>query len=399
MITSHGKMNNRIIILILCDYFLPGYKGGGAVRTVANTVDQLGDEIRFRIITRDRDYLDKKPYKNIRADRWNRIDKADVYYLAPKQQTPFYLLKIIKKTPHDILFLNSFFSVPFSTVPLLLNRFGLIKNRSILLAPRGEFSPGALQIKKTKKLVYMAIMRLFGFCRGISWQASTIYEKKEIYRWFGKNMFVVVAQDLVETHHPSGKSKKIFKKPGELKIIFLSRISRKKNLIGALNMLKKISGKIKFDIYGPREDREYWNECEKEIKTLPGDIKVCYMGSVEHDQVPSVLSSHHLFFFPTFGENFGHVILEAMQSGLPVLTSNLTPWQELEKQGLGWDLPIERDDLFNKALQHCVEMGNLEFQKLSANIINYAATFIKDDAVLGANRKMFKTVVNFNKER
>ena len=41
--TGHGKLN----ILIFADYYLPGFKAGGPIKTLSNLVDQLGDEFHF----------------------------------------------------------------------------------------------------------------------------------------------------------------------------------------------------------------------------------------------------------------------------------------------------------------------------------------------------------------
>ena len=43
------------LILVICDYYLPGFESGGAMRTIVNMVDRLADEFRFRIVTRDHD--------------------------------------------------------------------------------------------------------------------------------------------------------------------------------------------------------------------------------------------------------------------------------------------------------------------------------------------------------
>ena len=49
-------------ILTFVDYYLPGYKAGGPIRTIANMVSQLGGEFEFLIVTRERDFLDTVPY-------------------------------------------------------------------------------------------------------------------------------------------------------------------------------------------------------------------------------------------------------------------------------------------------------------------------------------------------
>jgi glycosyltransferase involved in cell wall biosynthesis len=122
--------------------------------------------------------------------------------------------------------------------------------------------------------------------------------------------------------------------------VFISRISPKKNLLFALRMLQSVLGDISFDIYGPIEDARYWNRCEKAIGTLPPNVRVKYMGMVEHEKVGEVFAEHDLFLFPTLGENYGHVICEALSAGCPVLISDQTPWRHLQEEGAGWDIPL-----------------------------------------------------------
>jgi len=64
-----------------------------------------------------------------------------------------------------------------------------------------------------------------------------------------------------------------------------------------------------------------------------------------------VFSKYDLFFFPTRGENYGHVIAESLSVGTSVLTSDQTPWQRLPDDELGWDLPLDRESLFVEKLE------------------------------------------------
>src|SRR3990172_4392916 len=102
-------MTEKGTVLVLLRNYLPGYKSGGPVRPLANMVEQLGDEFRFRIITSDRDALDEGPYPAVLVDGWNRVGKADVYYASPPNLSFRRLSKLIAGTPHDVLYLNSFF--------------------------------------------------------------------------------------------------------------------------------------------------------------------------------------------------------------------------------------------------------------------------------------------------
>ena len=85
-------------------------------------------------------------------------------------------------TPHDLIYLNSFFNPRF-TQQVLVNRWlGRLPPRPIVIAPRGEFSAGALQIKAFKKVVYLGLVKWSGLYDDLVWQASSAREAEEIRR-------------------------------------------------------------------------------------------------------------------------------------------------------------------------------------------------------------------------
>ncbi len=379
-----------IKILTSVGYYLPGYKAGGPIRTLANMVGKMGDEFQFKIITADRDFDDTKPYSGIRINGWNRVGKAEVLYMSPNRHSLSNFRRLLCSTEYDVLYLNSFFSPYFTIKPLLLRRLQLIPDKSLILAPRGEFSPGALGLKSLKKLVYLWTAKAFGLYRGVIWQASSEYEEADIRQWFGKDVPVVVAPDLPPMVHSADELlPKSEKSEGCLKIVFLSRISRKKNLDSALKMLKGLNGKVKFNIYGPMEDKTYWAECEKIIGGLSGNIEVRYCGSVAHDKVGTVMNEHDLFFFPTLGENFGHVILESLLAGCPVLISDKTPWRNLAEQSAGWDFPLTEMRKFHDILNELISMDEATYKQWALGARKYGIAFIDNPALVDANRKLF----------
>ena len=381
---------NDVYILTLVAYYLPGYKAGGPIQTLANMVGKLGDEFQFKIITADRDFDDTKPYPGIKLDGWNRVGKADVFYMSPNRRSLRDFKRLLFSTQYDILYLNSFFSPHFTIKPLLLRRLRLIPDRPLVIALRGEFSPGALGLKSFKKRVYITVAKVLGLYEGAVWQASSEHEEIDIRQWFGNDVQVVIAPNLPPVINAADEPRAVKgKTKGCLKIIFLSRISRKKNLDGALKMLNGLKGKIQFNIYGPMEDKVYWAECQKIISGLPGNIVVRYCGSVAHEKVDAVMGKHDLFFFPTLGENFGHVILEAFCTGCPVLISDQTPWRDLEEKGIGWDLPLSKPEMFQEVLQKCVNMDQYEYVKWSERTKAYGFQVTKDDGVIEQNRKLF----------
>jgi glycosyltransferase involved in cell wall biosynthesis len=380
---------SRPVVLAMCDYYLPGYRAGGTVRTLEAMVALLGDEFQFRILTRDRD-LGSRPYAGINRGVWERVGAADVMYLSPRDLTPPRLRRLIMSTSHDILYLNSLFSVPFSVYPLALRRLGLIEARSVIMAPRGEVAPGALKLKRLKKAIYIALSRRLGLYERVLWQASSQHELEEIRAVLGRRSQVLVASDLSLARSPqSGDGSRLSKEAGSLRAVFLSRISRKKNLDGALAIISGIRGRVEFTIHGPIEDAQYWRECQSFISQLPRNITVRYAGEVSPDRVPDALASNHLLFLPTLGENYGHVILEALSVGCPVLISDRTPWRQLETLGVGWDVSLDQPDEFHRILDQCVAMDSVRWGELSKAAAAYAARTRRDPEAQQRNRALF----------
>ena len=148
-------------------------------------LDHLSDDIEFRIVTSDRDALDEAPYPGMRVDAWNRVGKAPVYYVSPEKQSIRGFLKLIADTPYDVLYLNSFFDPIFTQRPLLARGLGLLPTKPVVIAARGEFSPGALAIKRWKKVPYRWFASAIGLYRGLIWQASSDQEAEHIRRAIG----------------------------------------------------------------------------------------------------------------------------------------------------------------------------------------------------------------------
>ena len=286
---------------------------------------------------------------------------------------------------------------------------GLLQIKCVLLAPRGEFSPGALGIKRTRKLLYFAIARGLGLYRRVIWHASTVFEAEDIRRCFPgvleigianiptrmehedrplQKSLLFKAQDIGFVADPENQEREK-KRPGRLCVVFVSRISPKKNLLTALTILQGVSGDVSFDIYGPQEDMGYWTRCQRTIERLPANIRVQYRGTVEHTKVREVFAEHELFLFPTLGENYGHVICESLAAGCPVLISDQTPWRNLEEAAVGWDLSLGEIERFQATLQQCIDADEEWYASFRARAREYAQKLITDPSVLEANRKMF----------
>ncbi len=185
---------------------------------------------------------------------------------------------------------------------------------------------------------------------------------------------------------PAGK----IKEPGKLRIVTNGRVCKMKNIDFAIRLLKDVAGEIHYDIYGPLEDAKYVALCEQQRDTLPANITVRFMGPVQHQLIVNRLEDYHLFLLPTLGENFGHVIAEALQAGCVPLISNTTPWRHLEEANAGWDFPLDRPDLFIKALQSAVSWSDDRYQAASTNAKAFLVgnSLVRD--AIDQNRHLFQ---------
>ncbi|MES2763857.1 MAG: glycosyltransferase [Bacteroidota bacterium] len=361
-------MNAKKNILILCDWFLPGYLAGGPIQSIATLTKQLGDDINFKIITTDRDFKSKEAYKNVKINEWTIFDGRTVFYVSPENMNADFILKLVQSTEHDAIYLNSLFSKYFAVNPLKWKQQGKL-NSKIILAPRGMLGDGALAIKAFKKQLFLIYAKTFGLFKNVCWQSTSVQETSEIKKRIGSNAAFVEVSNLPNT---ADEVKTIEKKAGELRLCFISRISEKKNLNFAIDVLKEVNNDaVTFDVYGPVEDENYWNLCKENAKALSSNISFNYKGILTPDQIGVTVSLYHSLFLPTHNENYGHIIVEALQHGRPVLLSDQTPWRNLQAENVGFDIALNNKAGFVEAVRSVSLKDQKEYDAMSSHCVLY----------------------------
>lgn len=120
--------------------------------------------------------------------------------------------------------------------------------------------------------------------------------------------------------------------------IFLSRIHKKKGvdlLLEAWSMSAPATWELL--IVGP-DDGGYSQHVLQQIKVLGLQQKVKLLGALYGKEKSQIFAQSSLFILPSYSENFGLVIAEAFMVGLPVITTNTTPWLNLNERGCGWTI-------------------------------------------------------------
>jgi len=87
------------------------------------------------------------------------------------------------------------------------------------------------------------------------------------------------------------------------------------------------------------------------ILKLPSTIKVNDKGELPSDKLFDSLTHYDFLFLPSRGENFGHIILESVMCGVPVIISDKTPWRDLELLKIGYDISLEDTTQFVKTIE------------------------------------------------
>jgi glycosyltransferase involved in cell wall biosynthesis len=378
-------------IFVATDYFLPGYRGGGPIKTLSNMRTQMAGYATFSIFTRDRDLGSNSKYSDINSDTWSQFSEGNVYYASRSLYKIVNLKTVISSEKYDIFYLNSFFSFKFSILLYLFIK--TFKSATpVLIAPRGEFSAGALKVKCFKKFLFLCFARLTNFYRDVFWHASTDMEAADILRQFptAKGKIYIVADSVMSKKEISA-DRYPEKKNQSINLVFISRIAKIKNLDTLLNCIGLFEEEIKLDIFGPIEDKDYWLRCKKIISNFPRNKKVRHRGDLHPDAVSATFSRYDLFVLPSRGENFGHVVLEALQAGTPVIVSDRTPWQP-DKAGSLKVIALNDFDSWYLAIKEAIARTAAEQRVLRKAAVDYANQYIQNECKNDECFDMFKSV-------
>ena len=372
-------------ILILNPYYLPGYRSGGPQRTVENLVDYFGKRYDIYILTQDHDFGDTTRYEGIVTNTWTEVGDAKVMYVSTRD----YQWKAIKKAyaQFDVIYSCGLFER--NTVALLLiHRFSSSHNKKVYIAPMGVFSEGAFYNKShAKKRLFVSLYNFVGAFKNIKWSFTTSEEARMAERILKRTINAdeyIIAEDLprkVDFNRYRAIAADSAKEAGKLNLVYISRIPPKKNLLYALELLSfEYNGQIAYDIYGVREDEKYWRACEEKMSGLPENIHVNYRGELTPQQVVDTFSGYDAFLFPTKGENYGHIIYEALSAGCVPIISNLTPWKGECALAHG----LDDADAFREDIRRLMGMERRELIKLKNACIDYAeSAYIKSTADTG----------------
>jgi len=238
-------------------------------------------------------------------------------------------------------------------------RYAAATGTPLIVSPRGVLEPWAFNHNRFKKLPLWWLYEKRGL-QSAAVLHATSHKEADGFRAFKLTAPIAVIPngvDLPEWRAPTA---------GDVKIaLFLSRIHAIKgllNLVEAWRIIRPAGWRV--IIAGPDE-----NDHEREVRAAvqQAGLTDCFefVGSVYGEGKSSLYRRANLFVLPSYSENFGNVVAEALAYGVPVITTSATPWSEIREYGCGWWVDVGVSPLV-EALRAAVATGNNGLREMGA---------------------------------
>ena len=372
-------------ILVASRYFPPAFQGGGPIRSISALVSSAEVHFDFFVACSAKDLGEKTTLEGVSLGEWVEWSSSSVRYHKSGAPSFREWLEIIREVQPDVIYVNSLFDVRY-LMPIFAS-YVMRSGASVLLAPRGELLPGAMRKSNLKKRAFTTLLRRSNFMRNVNWHASNEDEAASIRAVFGERCEVFVAENLwvrsgPVVRHESGS---------RLVIAFLSRIAPKKNLLGAVRALSALTEEVTFLVAGPVDEASYWKLVTESIDELPANVTVQILGALNPEDSRALLTSSDLFLFPTFGENFGHVIVEALDVGTPVIVGPDTPFSRWANECRAIEV-CDPDDVssITEGIRSLMERVKCDSQALSKAAEDLLESQFSQKMPLRRNIQMFR---------
>ncbi len=201
----------------------------------------------------------------------------------------------------------------------------------VVWSPHGMLTPWSLSQKKWKKRLALALYQFWGL-KGADLIHVTAESEVEDVRRLGLTNQVAIVPLGVNVPEICPQRKESLVKTA----LFVSRVHPKKGLFDLVDAWATIKPQgWRLVIAGPSYETHADDViCRAHTQGLSEDV-VRYIGPVFGETKDKLYAEADLFVLPTYSENFGVVVLEALAQSCPVITTKEAPWVELEMYNCG----------------------------------------------------------------
>lgn len=282
--------------------------------------------------------------------------EQDGYFIRYFRCSPFRrykfsveLLKWLSQHSYefDIAHIHALFS-PVSSAAATVARS---RNLPYLMRPLGTLDPADLQKKKQLKKVYAALIERGNLAGAAAIHFTSLQEAKVSERFGTKTKDVVIPLGVQLPEVTAGMAKSQLNLPGDVPILlYMSRIDPKKGLDLLIPALEKLLAEgIQFHFVlagGNPQDPEYEQQIKQQVSLSPLAKCTTIPGFVKGDLKAALLQDADLFVLPSYYENFGIAVAEAIASATPVVISQgVYIWEDIQRAEAGWVCECEVNSL------------------------------------------------------
>lgn len=215
-----------------------------------------------------------------------------------------------------------------------------VPHPSLVLTPHGMLEPWILRRNFwTKKLPAIVLYQRRAVL-ACDWLIATSEEEKKNLLHFYWHETVALVQNGIDV--ASIQVKTAWKEPHDL--LFMSRIHPKKGLELLFEAMNQPAVKNHFHLtIAGTGDAAYVKQLQQLVKTSGLSDAVSFVGPVHGERKWELIREADAVVLPSYSENYGLIVAEALASGTPVITTTGTPWQSLVKKHCGWWVKPEAD--------------------------------------------------------
>lgn len=245
-----------------------------------------------------------------------------------------------------------------------------------LVSTRGMLEPWAMRHKPLKKRLawWLYQKRDLGYAAAL--HATAEREAVHVRSLLPKVPTFVIPNGIDAPPTPDRPAQVLrsLRQDGSRTALFVGRIYPVKGL----PMLIHAWGRVRppgwqMRIVGP-DEAGHRDELETLIRQKGLEDAFVFTGPKEGPDLEEEYARAELFILPSHTENFGMAIGEALARSLPVITTQGTPWEQLEQQRCGWWVPASGEGI-ESALRDSTFMPMAELQKMGARALELSRQY------------------------
>ena len=330
-----SRADTALRVLHVAPAYYPATYWGGPTFSTFGLCNALSrrDDVEVTVLATDTAGPGSNERLPIHAYPERYKDGYDVYFvrkslgvdIAPRLLTP--LMRLARDA--DIIHLTATYSFPSLPTFMVARSLG----KPLVWSPRGAIQATAEWEGARRRGLKRAWQTMARWCmpRNTIFHTTAEVEREACSEAFPGKPAVIIPNGV---DIPNLASEKQWRPEGKLRLMYLGRLDVKKGLENLFNALKTLPANVTLDVYGTG-DAEYSASLKAGVEKMQIVDRVSFHGHVEGVDKTDAFSKADLFVLPSFSENFGIVVAEALAHGVPVISSLATPWQGLETHGCG----------------------------------------------------------------